>query len=103
RGRDQCTIDDAVKWSWQATSALLQRHAGARMRARLPVGEAAPKVGAQLDGADVLHALVAVQMRHDEPQRSAVVERDGIALQSIGEQHVFAEEILEQNTGAVTV
>src|SRR5262249_19129128 len=60
-------------------------------------------VCARLDSAKVLDALVPVQVRRDQSKRCAVFVRKRLALESIGEENLPLEQILQQNAGRVSI
>jgi hypothetical protein len=48
-----------------------------------------------------LHGLPPVEVRHDQPQRIAVIGREWFAVMMRGEKHVVAVEIGQRNVGGV--
>jgi len=59
----------------------------------LAVGEPSTKVLSQPDPGDVLDALVSVEIRHNQPERSAMLEREWLAVEAIGENDVLLEQV----------
>jgi hypothetical protein len=69
----------------------------------LAVGEPSTKVLSQPDPGDVLDALVSVEIRHNQPERSAMLEREWLAVEAIGEDDVLLEQVRQQDAGAIPI
>ena len=58
--------------------------------------EAGLILGDELEAAHPLGALPEVEMRHDQPQRPAVLRRDVLAVAREREQYVVAVQVVER-------
>lgn len=81
--------------------ALLERDAGTQVLLRSQ--RARRFDDAQLDRLDVLHVLVAVLRRADQPQRCAVSGVEWFAVQRPGEEYVVGEQVVGPEHGPVPV
>jgi hypothetical protein len=74
-----------------------------RRRGSRALPEAADELGEVLDPAQPLRALPRVQVRHDEPEREAVLRRQRLPAVVRGEQSPRGCEVLEPQGGRVPV
>src|SRR6266545_840940 len=84
-----------------AVALFLPRIAAHVVAVLLP--EAWPVAGHELQAADPLGALPEVEVRHEQPQRPAVLGRDGLAVPRVHQHVLGPHEVLEAEVGGEAV
>ena len=73
------------------------------MSKRSAFGKAATIVCARPYCADVFDAFERIQLRHNESDRATMLTREWLALQSIHQEYVVPEQVLQQNARGVSI
>lgn len=81
------------------TPALLVRHPGAQV---IHEGEARASIAGigvpKLDSRQALHRLVSIVRGRNQSKRCAVVDGDGLPIESVSQEDVPSKEVLKQHS-----